>query len=389
MVVEGGEERSQDHEHKRLNPVCTVEHLLNCQFQAWYPSLRQYTFRSCIIELSESDVAYLTSEEQILKLPKGFNLSCGEGGQGWSSDSDDGVEDHCRHNGVAVAEQCSDDDDYYIDDVMVEWELPVLLKSILRAIKQLGGDVLPKLNWSSPQDAVWVNGGTLKCQQPGDVMALLKSSVFVTYDLLRPFSSTSDETQFLHRRPDKVVLVLRKWCNMKPSMHFRCFVRNKRLIGICQRDCTQCFDFLGEESSAQRISALLVSFLNTTVLSRFPDPSFVMDAYVNEDGSPAVHIVDMNVFAVVTDSLLFSWTELSQEGQELKLTNPSSTGIWSYQLITEDGSYETVFRAVCNTRTVYPDSLAEFRGPEDVATMANADGSIDFSKLIYHMQQQQ
>ncbi len=385
MVVEGVEERSQDHEHRRLTPLCTVEHLLNCQFQAWYPYLRKYTFRSCIIELSESDIVYLTSEEQILRLPKGFNLSCGEGGQGWRSESDDGEEEHDTRNGVAVAEQCSDSDD---DDVMVEWELPVLLKSILRAIDQLGGNVLPKLNWSSPRDAVWVNGGTLKCQQPGDIMALLKSSVFVTFDLLRPFSSTSHETQFLDRRPDKVVLVLRKWCDMKPAMNFRCFVRNKQLVGICQRDCTQCFDFLGEEGSAQHISTLLLSFLNTTVISQFPDPSFVMDAYVNEDGSPAVRIVDMNVFAGVTDSLLFSWTELSQEGQELKLTNPSSTGVWSYQFRAKDGSYDTVFRAVSRTRSIYPDSLAEFRGPEDVATMANADGSIDFSKLLNHMRQQ-
>ncbi len=387
MVVEGEEERSKDHKHKRLTPLCTVEHLLNCQFQAWYPSLRQYTFRSCIIELSESDVAYLTSEEQILRLPKGFNLSCGEGGQGWSSDSDDGKEQDKR-NGVAVAEQRSGNSSDHDDDVMVEWELPVLLKSILRAIGQLGGDVLPKLNWSSPRDAAWVNGGTLKCQQPGDIMALLKSSMFVTYDLFRAFSSTSDSTQFLDYRPDKVMLVLRKWFDMRPSMHFRCFVRNKQLVGICQRDCTQCFDFLGEESSVQRISTLLESFLNTTVLSRFPDPSFVMDAYVNEDGSPAVYIVDMNIFAGVTDSLLFSWTELSQEGQELKLTNTSSAGVLSYQFRAEDGTYETVFRAVSSTRSVYPDSLAEFRGPEDVATMASADGSIDFSKLLYHMRQQ-
>ncbi len=386
MVVEGVEETPQDKKNERLTPFCTVKNLLNCQFQAWYQYLRKYTFRSCIIELSDRDIAYLTSEEQLLRLPKGFNLSCGEGGQGWCSESDDGEEEHDTRNGVAVAEQCSDSDDD--DAVMVEWELPVLLESILRAIDQLGGNVLPKLNWSSPRDAVWVNGGTLKCQQPGDIMALLKSSVFVMYDLFRSFSSTSDETHFLDRRPDKVVLVLRKWYDMKPSMHFRCFVRNKQLVGICQRDCTQCYDFLGEEEYARHISELVSSFLNTTVLSRFPDPSFVMDAYVNEVGSPAVCIVDINVFAGVTDSLLFSWTELSQDGQELKLTNPHSTGVWSYLFRAKDDSYDTVFRAVSQTRSIYPDSMAEFRGAEDVAAMTNADGSIDFSKLLNHMQQQ-
>jgi len=31
-----------------------------------------------------------------------------------------------------------------------------------------------KLNWSAPQDAAWLNMGSLKCQQPGDAYLLIK-----------------------------------------------------------------------------------------------------------------------------------------------------------------------------------------------------------------------
>jgi D123 len=43
--------------------------------------------------------------------------------------------------------------------------------------------VVLQLNWSAPLDAAWVNGGTLKCHSPGDVIALMKASLFASHDL--------------------------------------------------------------------------------------------------------------------------------------------------------------------------------------------------------------
>jgi hypothetical protein len=60
---------------------------------------------------------------------------------------------------------------------------PELEAALTAAIEALGGAVCPKLNWSVPRDAAWVNGGTLRCETPGDVMLLLKSSDFVQHDL--------------------------------------------------------------------------------------------------------------------------------------------------------------------------------------------------------------
>ena len=63
---------------------------------------------------------------------------------------------------------------------------PALEKRITKAIKQLGGAVFPKLNWSAPRDVSWItNDASLKCTTPGDVYLLLKSSEFVTHDITK------------------------------------------------------------------------------------------------------------------------------------------------------------------------------------------------------------
>ncbi len=57
-------------------------------------------------------------------------------------------------------------------------------EAISAAIKDLGGTVFPKLNWSAPRDAAWIShNASLRCATPGDVFLLLKSSEFVSHDL--------------------------------------------------------------------------------------------------------------------------------------------------------------------------------------------------------------
>lgn len=48
--------------------------------------------------------------------------------------------------------------------------------------------VFPKLNWSAPRDATWINAGeNLKCMSPGEVIMLIKSSDFAIHDLCHAF----------------------------------------------------------------------------------------------------------------------------------------------------------------------------------------------------------
>jgi len=71
--------------------------------------------------------------------------------------------------------------------------------------------------------------GTLKCTSAAEVFLLLKSSENIAHDLERAFENCSDQT---FTRAPEYVLVLRKYFQMKPSMEFRCFVRNNTLIGL-------------------------------------------------------------------------------------------------------------------------------------------------------------
>lgn len=68
-------------------PRCTQEHVLNCQFDRWYPHFKHCTPRSTVLELPEDLVRYLQADGVVL--PKGFEMSCGQGVQ---DDSDDEVD---------------------------------------------------------------------------------------------------------------------------------------------------------------------------------------------------------------------------------------------------------------------------------------------------------
>lgn len=84
---------------------------------------------------------------------------------------------------------------------------------------------------------------------PADVHLLLKSSDFVLHDLTQPFKVESKwthprvmiklniilqdcEDHVINSEPVKYDLVLRKWIEINPANEFRCFVRNKILIGM-------------------------------------------------------------------------------------------------------------------------------------------------------------
>ena len=54
-------------------------------------------------------------------------------------------------------------------------------------------------------------------------------------------------------------------------MEFRCFVSNKSLIGISQRDWRQYFDFVEAEKNSLAVE--MQTFIEKKVLSRFPSDS--------------------------------------------------------------------------------------------------------------------
>ncbi|CAM6031899.1 unnamed protein product, partial [Sphagnum compactum] len=81
-----------------------------------------------------------------------------------------------------------DSDAETVSDPSTEWS--DVHENIAAAIQALGGKVVPKLNWSAPKDATWINATiSMDCQTPNDIYLMLKSSDFITHDLEHPFDA--------------------------------------------------------------------------------------------------------------------------------------------------------------------------------------------------------
>lgn len=269
-------------------PPVTKSHIMHCSYHYWHPKYRAITPKTRLVPLSKPFVDYLRADGIIL--PDDDEPSAD--GTDTQSNVDEEVED----------EEDEDED----EDIALGWR--DVHQSIKETIAELGGKVMPKLNWSAPKDATWMNANTMECQQPSDVYLLLKSSDFVTHDLEHAFDDCADSPNSNLTIEDiPYHLVLRKSVpKFNPSVEFRCFVRERKLLCMCQRDLNH-FDFLF--GMQEKLSSLINQFFNIRLRDSFPDESFVFDVYV-----PApydrVWLIDINPWAPRTDPILFSWMEL-------------------------------------------------------------------------------
>lgn len=251
----------------------------------------------------------------------------------------------------------TDDDDLeFSDDSDVEeesdpskdWEK--IHSQIKSTIAELDGKVTPKLNWSAPKDATWMAAtNDMQCRTPNDIYLLLKSSDFITHDLEHPFDDCVPDTSYSPSptpSPPQVNynLILRQYVNFNPSLEFRCFVRNRVLLCMCQRDQNH-FDFLFPMRDSLR--SRIQSFFDEKLKDTFPDSSFVFDVYIPPPHQ-RVWLIDINPWAERTDPLLFSWLEI------LRMKDP--VGIQE----EDDGAEEQFVRLSLNGNN--SDSLHEEAG---------------------------
>lgn len=273
-------------------PPFTKAHILNCSYHSWHPKYRAITPKSRLVPLTRPFVDYLRADGIIL--PDDDDEEQPE----WDSDS-----------GVFSS---SDNPDAQNDaeevnrDVAEDWrELHNTIKSV---IADLGGNVVPKLNWSAPKDATWINAtNSMECRSPNDIYLLLKSSDFISHDLEHAFDDCVDSPASSITQADiPYHLVLRKHFQMNPSVEFRCFVRRRRLLCICQRDLNH-FDFLSPMQ--EKLQSLIQEFYDVRLRDTFPDENLAFDVYVPAPYNK-VWLVDINPWAPRTDPLLFSWLEI-------------------------------------------------------------------------------
>jgi hypothetical protein len=277
---------------------------------------------------------------------------------------------------------------------------PHITTQIQAAFKTLkGGPIFPKLDWSSPKDAKWVNGNSLKCCTPEDVLALMKSSDFVLHDVTEVgFNlSVSPDKSYEHN------LVLRKYVDIEGSSEFRVFISplNQRVVAISQRDTTTAYPYLiGQESNLRR---LIVQFHADVVKVGFRDimKSFrghtveaegageeeeetVVDGYVMDVSVDAtkgkVTIVDFNVWGGSTEATLFSWGEILElctaQGADV---NDDDDGVGAddefFNDDDDDDRYSGIpVKILADERLVNSDPLASYRAPLD-AVHLTTEGS--------------
>jgi hypothetical protein len=265
-----------------------------------------------------------------------------------------------------------DDDDSWGDESDEEdpgstFSFPELTEQIQSAIEALGGEVIPKLNWSSPKDATWVNSGSLKCQTAGDVYVLLKSSDFVMHDVLHAFDNTMGEKPNMDASFE---LVLRQWCNLNPSMEFRCFVWNGDLLAISQRNHTQHFPHMTTEKLMFR--SQILDFFDEFIHENFQSSlsgtaNYCFDVYI--DKQERLWLLDFNVWGTQTDALLFTWGDIVRMSDEVDESDEEVILL---------SNRRPEIRVVETANEIHHDPLASYRAPidtVDLATMTGPDAS--------------
>jgi hypothetical protein len=279
-------------------PPLTKSHILNCSYHEWHPKYRSITPKARLIPLTTPFLDYLRADGIILPDDEHDHT-------GWS-DNDSGI-----FSSETDDTDGANDDDEEDRDPAAQWR--EIHENIKATINELGGNVVPKLNWSAPKDATWMNAtNSIECRSPGDVYLLLKSSDFVTHDLEHAFDDCVEDG------PSPEIdyhLVLRKYVQLNPSLEFRCFVRNRQILGICQRDLNH-FDFLFKMQD--KLRERIQDFFEDKLKDSFLDPDFAFDVYIPPPHD-RVWLIDVNPWALRTDPLLFSWLEL------LTMPGPSSS----------------------------------------------------------------
>jgi hypothetical protein len=107
---------------------------------------------------------------------------------------------------------------------------------------------------------------------------------------------------------------LQRYGTLQPGSEFRCFIRDKNLIGICSRETSY------QEDLQDRVDSVweqMLDFVTYQIILKCPLNSFVVDIYLKIDKS--YYIFDFSPFSPPTDSLYFSWEELMDEkfGEEV------------------------------------------------------------------------
>lgn len=286
-------------------PPVTKQHILNCSYSSWYPKFVNQS-HPIVSHLTELRYRTSTLRSRLIPLTTAFLDYLREDGL-WLPDDDDQPYEETEWS-AANADKPADPEfeaRAQPNDASAFADIHSVIKS---TIAELGGSVVPKLNWSAPKDALHMalSKNSIACQAPQDIYLLLKSSIFVTHDLEHAFDDCANPEHPPFTRDIEYSLVLRPYFKINTSFEFRVFVRDRTIVGICQRELKH-VDYSPE--LLNKIQTEIEDFYESKLKDSFPDPSFAFDVYLPEPHDK-VRLIDINPWAQRTDPLLFSWLEL-------------------------------------------------------------------------------
>ncbi|KAM0747032.1 D123-domain-containing protein [Meredithblackwellia eburnea MCA 4105] len=285
-------------------PRLQTRDILECEFKSWYPTFRRHSPKATIIDpLPQEFIHFLEMD--------GLVMPEDSGPMGQLSDSEDSDSNPGSDSDSSQAPLPS---------------FPELTTQLHLILKSYDSSVFPKLNSSAPVDAAWMlPGSNLKCQTPGDVYLLLKSSDFVMRELevgRERWGNCTDWPAVViegrgvegaeepqHPPGFSHHLIVKKYFEMPPSQEWRCFIRDRCLVAMCQRDPNY-YEFLQESKFQEEIKSHTIKFWEEVVRDQFPLSNYTMDIYFTRTHS-RIFIIDFNPFSPVhTDPLLFSWEDV-------------------------------------------------------------------------------
>ncbi|KAL8813058.1 MAG: hypothetical protein Q9223_007140 [Gallowayella weberi] len=139
-------------------PPVTRSHILHCSYHHWRPKYRSITPKARLIPLTAPFLAYLRSDGIIL--PPDPPASAADLS---STDTDSGIFSSNSTSDTSDAEDSDAED----PDPSTQW--PEIHAKITSTIAELGGNIIPKLNWSAPKDATWINAtNSMECKSAND-----------------------------------------------------------------------------------------------------------------------------------------------------------------------------------------------------------------------------
>eukprot|EP01122_Echinamoeba_exundans_P016938 TRINITY_DN8749_c0_g1_i1.p1 TRINITY_DN8749_c0_g1~~TRINITY_DN8749_c0_g1_i1.p1 ORF type:complete len:331 (+),score=56.01 TRINITY_DN8749_c0_g1_i1:152-1144(+) len=265
----------------------TSQEIAACDISRWYRDFEAITFKTEIVQLSPAFVDFLRREG--IFLPDNNTVV-----NDWTSDSENENWDSLSQDEAPQTDHKLPDDDPSLLRIESIFEQPEM------------GSILPKLNWKCPTDAGWMTlDGSLRCCNLEQILLLIKSSDACMDALNQLVNFAADGTIL----PFAPTLALRKWTNVDKSMEFRCFIKNRSIIAICQRDRTF-YRFLLE--MRRSIRDRIVTFFQNHIKDKFPLNDYVIDVYLQ--GKSKVLLVDFAPFnSETTNAILFDWEELQSD----------------------------------------------------------------------------